>query len=103
MDGKRDGRGNRNSCLSPYYFPVKQEGIAGVPVEVRDKLSEIIELSKLNGLFVVPVGELEKWIDLGTSQKNKWIIPALEILFEDKCPVALRTFIANVIERLKTS
>ena len=82
---------------------MKQEGIAGVPVEVRDKLSEIIELSKLNGLFVVPVGELEKWIDLGTSQKNKWIIPALEILFEDKCPVALRTFIANVIERLKTS
>ena len=61
---------------------------------------ELISLAKQSGLFIVPVGELESWLDLGTSQKNKWIVLALDALHEDQCPDQLRQFVREIIEYL---
>ncbi|WP_279462505.1 hypothetical protein [Aeromonas dhakensis] len=52
------------------------------------------------GLFVVPVGELEGWIDLGDVKKNKWIVPALESLSENGAPKELEDFVASVVSRV---
>lgn len=96
LSGAR-GALNRLRKEASNWSTVKAEGINGIPVEVQGKLASLIELSKQNHLYIVPVGELEKWIDLGVTQKNKWIIPALIELYDGKCPEMLKDFISEVI------
>src|SRR5690625_214162 len=54
------------------------------------KLSEI-------GVYLVKVGELEGWMDLGTRQKNKWIVLALEEIHGGNCSTELKEFVNEVI------
>ena len=49
------------------------------------------------GIFVVPVGELEGWIDVDIKQKNKWIIPALNKIHSGDSPGGLKNFIKEVL------
>ncbi|MCP9847651.1 AAA family ATPase [Synechococcus sp. Lug-A] len=101
LSGAR-GALNRLRKEASNWATVKQEGVFGVPENVQAQLTEIISLSKLNGLYIVPVGELEKWIDLGTTKKNKWIIPALESIYNEECPDALKSFVREVLEGVRT-
>lgn len=100
LSGAR-GALNRLRKETSNWTTLKSEGMAGVSEHIQEKLREIIELAKLNHLFIVPVGELEKWMELESSQKNKWIILALDELFNDNCPQNLKEFIEEVIGDLK--
>ena len=54
---------------------LKRGGLSGLPVEIAQPLSVILEDLRRYGLFVVPVGELEGWLaDEGVtaSKQNKW-------------------------------
>lgn len=54
---------------------LKRGGIAGLPDSVaQDATSLLVELSS-EGIFLVPVGELEEWLEtyeIQTSKRNKW-------------------------------
>lgn len=68
----------------------KNEGVTGFESSVQHKVIELINSTKKIGLFIVPVGELEGWIDLKVKKKNKWIIPALDLIHEKKSPEPLK-------------
>ncbi|MEF9979738.1 MAG: hypothetical protein RR834_14755, partial [Thermomonas sp.] len=56
----------------------------------------IEDLTKI-GVFVVPCGELEKWINTGLSKGKGWNRKALEVLQTEGCPEELETFVQRVI------
>jgi hypothetical protein len=58
-----------------------------------DLLSRLATL----GVFVVPCGELENWIDLGMSKGQRWNLAALDRLHTGNCPAPLQTFVTNVL------
>jgi hypothetical protein len=41
-----------------------------------------------------------EWIDVGTRRKKRWIICALEQLFQDQCPEQLREFVKETLTYL---
>jgi len=77
---------------------IKEKGIAGIPSSVQEKAKKLIDELKNAGVFVVPVGELESWIDLGTRRKNKWILGALTKLENETCPSELKSFLQEVLD-----
>jgi hypothetical protein len=85
------------------WSKAKCQGISGIPTEAQPQVNALIHMAKQSGLFIVPVGELECWLDLGTSQKNKWIVSALETLHDDRCPDELKRFVEEILEYLEKS
>lgn len=78
------------------WTDVKEKGIEALPAGVKQIAEELIEdLSKM-GIFVVPNGELESWIDNRIKQKPKWIISALEQIQRGNIPPPLHEFIKDV-------
>ena len=79
------------------WSAIKRDGIAVLPVDEKGNADQlIIELAKV-GLFVVTVGELEGWINLGIHKKNKWIVPALEVINSRKTPPNLVGFVGGIL------
>lgn len=76
---------------------VKDKGIIGLSSDIQPTAIALINDLKAKGIFVVPVGELEGWMDLGTKKKNKWIIPALNKIHSRGCSPELRDFIKEVL------
>ncbi|QFY43976.1 AAA family ATPase [Candidatus Methylospira mobilis] len=60
----------------------KKSGAAALNEETRPLFHRLSEICEENGLFIVPVGELEGWlVEHGlphSSNKSKWIVRALE-------------------------
>lgn len=79
---------------------IKKNGIEQFSQKIKTEVMSLINKVKEVGLFIVPVGELEGWIDVGTTQKNKWIISALEVVYEKKSPKNLKLFIKEVVDNL---
>ena len=79
------------------WSEAKKKGIEGLPFAKWSEAGELLTTLKSLGLFVVPVGELEGWLDVGTTQKNKWIVPALEAIGEGNASDKLKTFVGEVI------
>ena len=67
---------------------------------IKDDAKKLLEDLKGDGIFIVPVGELESWIKLGLK-KNKWIVPAITEIDKGKCPTNLKDFSKEVIKSLK--
>lgn len=82
------------------WATVKSSGTRVLSPELKNEVEELIQQLSLNGLFVVPVGELEGWIDLGDVRKNKWIVPALESLHKEGAPANLKQFVQKVINHV---
>jgi ABC-type branched-subunit amino acid transport system ATPase component len=82
------------------WSALKLRGTSGAPCKVKRTLRTLIDDLESHGLFVVPVGELESWIDLGTRRKNRWIILALDKLYADGPPAPLLQFIARIARHL---
>lgn len=85
------------------WSSVKTAGVDALPEGVKEEGKQLIELAKKNGLFIVPVGELESWLELGTRKKNKWVVSALQHLHDGKCTAGLRDFVHEIIGYLKNS
>ena len=79
---------------------IKKKGIQSFPENGQKTIQEFLENLRVKGLFIVPVGELESWMHLGTTRKNKWIVLALEALHNGKCGSELRRFIGQVLQFL---
>lgn len=82
------------------WSTIKSTGVAALCGTLKEDIEALmLDLSK-KGVFVVPVGELEGWIDLGDVKKNKWIVPALEHLAEKGAPEQLKGFVNTIVEYL---
>jgi hypothetical protein len=79
---------------------VKQQGISYFTGDQLAAVESLIEdLAKI-GVFVVPCGELEQWIDTGESKGKEWNRKALEKLQTEGCPLGLKAFMQRVINFL---
>lgn len=87
---------------SSKWSDLKINGVASLDEPFRSKAQEIINYSKTLGLFIVPVGELESWINLGV-RKNRWIVPALDLLHQGDCPVALKEFVNDILVHIHSN
>ena len=83
------------------WSAMKKQGIRWLNDEQRENASQLISYLSKVGFFVVPVGELEGWIDLVEKRKNKWIVPALEAIYDQKTPRGLRLFVGDVLNFFK--
>lgn len=77
---------------------MKVNGLDAFSQELKEEAEQIISKLKEIGIFLPHVGELEGWMDLGTRQKNKWIVQALEEIHEGNTNDELKNFIKEVIE-----
>lgn len=92
---------NRLRKSASKWTSLKAGGIAALPVRLRPTARAVLKRSKTYGLFVVPKGELESWIDVGTRRKRKWVIRALRSIGDGDTPKDLRDFVGEVIAFLK--
>lgn len=83
------------------WSAIKRDGIKALNEEQRANTLQMIFVLAKVGLFIVPVGELEGWIKLDTNKKNKWIIPALEVVNNQKTPEDLKNFIGDIMKFFK--
>lgn len=82
------------------WAKVKSKGVSAINEELRPQVEQLINELQEIGIFVVPVGELEGWINVGTRKKNKWIVPALEFLQNETTPEDLVSFVRTVKDKL---
>lgn len=82
------------------WSTVKTDGIRVLSGELKTNIEKLLSDLSNEGVFVVPVGELEGWINLGDVKKNRWIVPALEYLAKKGSPEPLKNFIGKVVDHL---
>lgn len=92
---------NRLRKLASDWHDVKTKGVPGFPPEPSDLAKQLLAACRALGLFLVPCGELESWIALGTTRKNEWVVRALRTLHADECPAELQDFIKDVLASLR--
>ncbi len=79
------------------WSDVKQKGISWFGAEHLPIAQQLLkELSDV-GIFIVPVGELEGWMNLGVK-KSKWTISALTEIQEGRAPGPLKVFVKSVLD-----
>lgn len=84
---------------SKWIFP-KKNGIEGFSLEIRPKVLEVIRELNEKNIFIIPVGELEGWMDLGTSRKNNWIVIALNEIFAKNTSSKLVEFVGMILNKV---
>lgn len=98
--GGAKGALNRIRKEASKWANPKKNGLEGFNEEIRIKVIELInELNKEN-IFIIPVGELEGWMDLGTSRKNNWIVLALNEIFARKTSGELIKFVKMILDNV---
>lgn len=81
----------------------KSNGIDGFPEAVQGNVKQLITELKSMNIYIVPVGELEGWMNVGTTKKNKWIIKALEEIFKGNASKELSEFVNEIIQKLNNN
>lgn len=76
---------------------IKSKGIEGFEAVIRKDVLQLLDELKKYGIFIVPVGELEGWLDVGTKRKNKWIVPALEKVHNNQASPELIKFVGEIL------
>jgi predicted ATP-dependent endonuclease of OLD family len=75
---------------------LKSKGVAALEEQFKAKADALIGRLLNYGIAIVPVGELESWIDLPET-KPRWIAPALERIYAKEAPAPLKDFVAKLI------
>ena len=102
--GGAKGALNRIRKETSKWTSPKKKGIEGFDEGIRAKVLELIKELKERNIFITPVGELEGWMDLGTSRKNNWIVLALNEIFAQRTSEKLIQFVEMILASVtKTS
>lgn len=105
-DGQHDFEGAKSATKRIYkdtgkWSIVKKDGVGWFDEDHRQIIDHLMEELCQIGLFVVPVGELEGWMDLGL-RKGKWIVSALMNIQEGKTPEPLKLFVKNILDYINS-
>lgn len=87
----------RIDSSSMKWNAIKRNGVDSLEEPTRSHANDLISRLADLGIFVVPVGELESWVDVGTRRKKEWIVLALTSLASDGAPNEVSEFIGRVI------
>jgi predicted ATPase len=79
---------------------VKKKGICCFEGEQRLRVESLLRELASIGLFVVPCGELEGWLENGAAKGKAWNRTALESIQADDCPVELKLFLSAILRYL---
>lgn len=103
LDNKEHDLGGAKGALNRIqksisdWKEIKLKGIEGFDDSIKGDAFRLVDILKGLGVFIVPVGELEGWIELGTRKKNKWIVPALEQIHSGNAPKSLVKFVGEIL------
>lgn len=97
--GARGALNRIRKATSKWNLP-KKNGVEGFSEEIKPKVNQVIEKLNEKNIFVLPVGELEGWMDLGTRRKNKWIVLALNEIFQKKTSRELIEFVDMILKNV---
>ncbi len=80
---------------------LKRAGLAALPTgyEAAERLLKALQK---HGIFVVPVGELERWVPISVS-KQRWIVETLEGLHHERPSSMLASFLTSVSEHFDSA
>jgi len=98
LDKRRDIN-NKIESEDLTWDDLKSEGPSVLEPDGEEKMREIIEEVEDHGLFIVPVGELESWMELGVN-KQRWAAEALEAIGTEDCDEDLIEFVSRIVEYL---
>lgn len=87
---------------STRWNEIKRRGIEALDESSRPAALVLLERLAEMGIFVVPVGELESWAELGTRRKKIWIVRGLQALATDGAPEEVSRFIESVIRHARS-
>lgn len=79
---------------------LKENGKQEIPESAEEYFQELYNMGRNYGLFIVDVGELEGWLDLGIRKGPEWVIEALDEIDEGNCSEELKEFVAEIQEYL---
>lgn len=97
LDGAKGALNRIKKAITP-WSEIKSKGIDGFEYKIRGEVVELLDKLKNIGVFIVPVGELEGWLDVGTKQKNKWIVSALEKIHGKETSPNLVKFVKDILD-----
>jgi hypothetical protein len=86
---------------SSRWNQIKLRGIDALDEPTKSRAVQLLNRLKSMGIFVVPVGELESWAEVGTRRKKAWIVLALQQLSSDGAPRGVAEFIDAVIQHAR--
>ncbi|MFC6102828.1 ATP-dependent nuclease [Olivibacter domesticus] len=92
---------NRLKRGTTQWSDAKERGVIGFDPAIQDDVRELLEICNGIGLFIVPVGELEGWINL-EARKNRWVVPALHQIYAGESPENLKEFVDQILKFLDT-
>ncbi|WP_342764727.1 AAA family ATPase [Haloferax sp. Atlit-12N] len=76
-----------------------KDGVENMPEKHKEIIKNVIEDASEHGVYLVPCGELEDWMDLDVSpdKKGRWLNEALNTISEGNCPEDLSEFVLDVL------
>jgi hypothetical protein len=83
------------------WGPAKRNGLNALDGEARSLGAELIDRAARIGIFIVPVGDLEAWADVGVRQKNLYVTRVLEVIASRRCPKPLAEFVRRTLQFLR--
>jgi hypothetical protein len=83
------------------WGPIKRNGLGVLADAPRALGQELVDRAMRYGIFIVPVGELEGWRDLGVRQKNVYVTRLLEEIASRQCPEHLAAFVYEILRFLR--
>lgn len=100
-EGKHDLEGAKAALKrirgeSTKWSAIKKGGLNALDIAHRNVAQALFERLASIGFFVVPVGELESWMELG-ERKGKWIVSALRTIQDEGASIPLKSFVKQVL------
>lgn len=87
---------NRALKQTNTWTKVKEEGIEAFGEQLETSAKKLLALLEEIGIYCVPVGELECWLDFNTRKQN-WPPAMLKAVAEGKTPHSLIKFVRKVV------
>ena len=84
------------------WRPLKRGGVAGLQEPAQTHAIRAIQACRACGLLIVPVGELEQWINLSVN-KQRWPVKALNTIYAGESPQTLTDFVADALALVRRS
>ena len=99
LRGRIDNKVREEYDGDDQWETIKEHGVDAIPNEVEGITHDVIDQAREHGLFIVPAGELEGWMNLGV-EKPDWPAEALNEISDGNCNSEMVTFIQNILNRL---
>lgn len=84
-----------------HWVRIREHGIDAVDDDLRPWVEQLMDELHSVGVFLVPKGQLQGWIDFGGGQSREdWFFNAVSDLELGECPVDLEVFVGQVVTQI---